>query len=255
MRYILKYLKAIPLWRLILAAVLLFGIAVQSHFVQSFWGVQPSFQEFIYENLENSRRLFFILLLLVADFGFKHKSHTTSDMQKDSFLSHLGFASLLCISFILLFVILSAVVLTLKGGYLNFVNEWHTVQFSGPEGISPTTAMILSLILFFLRFVFLTRVVFTINSRCRKIAFGYVGGLALFALDGAAGSILYAYPIGIFPVEHTYLEFVLRRTSNVPLNIFISAMYWIVLIVALSLIYTLLNRQNKHRAERKGMTI
>ena len=153
--------------------------------------------------------------------------------------------------YITLIIVSVFAVLLLKEGSVTFVSELTVMQLNRGGEISSTLAMFLSLILFYLQFLFLTALVFTINSRCKKIPFGYMGILLFTVIDQIASN-LYARPLGIFPFEHATIEQSSWLTPDFTLDIAISVLYWCVLIAVAGIVCHLMNKPRKIMPDIKG---
>lgn len=250
MNYFLFKIKKISLWRFLFAGFFLLGMSLELYMSMSFSGGYPSVQEMVLFRLDviTPLLLYSVFLILVADIGIDCKDNVIAKLRKSHFIRNLGLISFLCLAFIVSIILFNTFAMLLKGRVINLSNEWRALIFYGPKEILPSAAMGLSILFTFLRLVFIAVVVFAINSRCRKLPFGYMGGFAVCLLDAIAHFHLDIQGLGIFPFEHSSLEFALRGTNNLLLNILISVLYWIILIATVGLIY---NYANKHKKIRK----
>gem|GEM_PF-3853589 len=251
MKYFFESIKNIPFWRVILAAVLLFCMAYGSYSALAVYG-QPSIQETILIGLNNVTTMLFyvILLLVVSDFGFKNNRPAAKTSHK-KYGNALVFALIVCLVFETIYIVSCFLILLLTGGSIKFADMFTDITLNGLEWMSPTPAMVISIFLFFLRFVFLTCLVTAINSRSRKAPYGYAAGFAVCLIDAIA---YYHFglsdPIGVFPFEHSFLESALRLTRDMPLDIIISVLYWFALIATAGFIYDTGIRKNPDKEVR-----
>lgn len=239
MKNVSMHLKQVPAWRWIIAAVFLFGFSLEGNTFLSYTGGQPTYQEM---SVNSFNRVvvfsqYMILLLIIADFGFKEAKGTKS------FTRGLAYLALLCLLYIVIIMAFHLLVMLIKHGAIDTRDSWSTMQIRGIEWITPLLAMGLSVLLFWLRFVFISAVVYAVNRRCAKTPYGFAAGIALCLFDIIVYYNFGPYePMCIFPFEHANLEFTLRMTPYPALNIAISAAYWGVLIAAVSILDHIVNR-------------
>lgn len=243
MKRSLEYFKNIPLWRVITAAVLLLGLSFQAYDSLAASFGHPSFQETILIRLNDvtTFSFYFILLLLIGDLGFNKDA---AAKKENGFFRNISYIALLCVLFIATYIVFCLLTSLLKGGSVYFSDEWKGIQLFGMEWLSPSLATAASLLLFFLRLVFLACLVYIVNNRAKKTPFGYIGGFAVCLLDGIVYfCFTHGNVIGVFPFEHSYLESVFRITFEPVLDAVISVSYWLALIAAAGLIYGILNKR------------
>ena len=236
MKYCFESLKRVPVWRLIVAAVWLLGMSLE---VYGRGSNPPSFQEMVLSKLNDVTvfSFFFILLLIITDLGF-NKEDNDAKSEVPSFLRQMAYAAFLSMLIIVLYIIFSLAIMLIIGGSVSFSNVWNRIDPFGFEWASPTLAMLIIIPLFFLRLVFLICLVSAVNSRSKKIPYGYAVGFAVCLINAIVYfQFMQSTAGGIFPFEHAYLESVFALSPSILLNIFISVLYWLLFIAAAGLIY------------------
>ena len=247
MKSIYDNLKRIPLWRVIMAAIILLGLSFSAHAALLYEG-RPSFQEMTlsYFNDITTFNLYFILLLIVAGLGFKGETGNAQDTNRGGFVRNLKFIAFICFLYIAVFLIFNILTMLLQSGSVDFSDEWRGIEPEGFEFLTPSLATAVCVLLIYLRLVFLACLVFVINSRCRKKPFGYAGGFAVCLFDGIMYfNVIPKNTIGVLPYEHSALSYVFSLTRFPVLDVFLSALYWLILIAAAGIIYRLPYRQSK----------
>jgi len=246
MKSISDNFKQIPLWRIILAIIFLLGLSFNAYAALSFEG-PPSFQEMTLTQLIDvtTFNLYYILLLVIAGLGFKNENANIQHTNPDGFrrnLKYIAFICFLCIAVLLVFNISS---MLLQSGSVYFSDKWCVLRPEGFEFLTPSQSAIICILLLYLRLVFLGCLVFVINSRCRKMPFGYSGGFAVCLFDGIMYyNVFHQNTIGVLPYEHSYLACIF--ITHLPaLDVFLSVLYWLIMIAAAGLLYRLFNRQSK----------
>ncbi len=249
MKYIVANLKQVPPWRLIAAAVLLFGFSLESNTYLSYMGGPPSFQEMAVNSFDRIVVFsqYLIFLLVVADFGFRESENAKA---QGSFVRGLGYLAFICLLFVLITMVFHLLVLLIKYGTIAANELWNAMALNGLAWVSPSLAMCLSVLYFFLRFLFVAAVIYAVNNRCTKIPYGFAVGIALFMLEMIVYYNLGPFePTGILPFEHAYLAYALKLTAIPALDIIISAAYWGVLITAVGLINHVAAKPWRHKAK------
>ena len=237
MKYCFESLKKVPVWRLVLAAVWLLSLTLDSYNALA-RSTPPSLQGMVLNRLDNVTTLtfFFILLLLVTDLGFAKEGANIA--AKPSYWRQVAYAAFLSLLIIGVYMVFSLFLMLFIGGSISFSNEWNGIEPFGFAEALPWLAMLTVILLFFLRIVFIICLVTAVNSRCRKIPYGFMAGFAVCLID----AIVYFHfrletAVGVFPFEHNNLESVSRLTPNMAVNIIISVVYWLILIGAAGLVY------------------
>lgn len=255
MKSIYENLKRIPLWRIIMAVIILLGLSFSAHAVLLYKG-RPSFQEMTLTHLNDitTFNLYFILLLIVAGLGFKGETGNAKDANRGGFGRNLKFIAFICFLYIAVFLVFNILSMLLQSGSVNFSDEWRGIKPEGFEFLTPSLATAVCTLLVYLRLVFLACLVFVINSRCLKMPFGYAGGFAVCLFDGIMYfNVFPQEPTGVFPYEHSNLLYVFGLTRFPVLDVFLSVLYWLILIAAAGLIYRLLDRQRKPVPAKEGI--
>jgi len=242
MKYGFGYIMRMPLWKLLFAAIWILGVSINAYNGLS-GGNPPSFQEMMLYRLNDVTAFvfFFILLLLIADKGFKKADDGVTN---SSFWRHIVDAVSLSLIMIILYMIFSLIVMLVIGGTVSFEDTWRRIEPYGFEWSSPTLAVLIITPLFFLRLVFLICLVAAVNGRCRKTPFGYAAGFAVCLISAFVYFQFHMQSAwGIFFFEHAYLESIFALTPNAALDIAISVLYWLLLIGITALIYPPKNRE------------
>lgn len=237
MKYCIESLKKVPVWRLVLAAVWLLGQSLEYYNALAH-RAPPSLQEMMVSKLDNVTTLnfFFIVLLLVPELGFAKEGADIAE--KPSFWRQMAYAAFLSLLIIVVYMILSLFLMLFIGGSVSLSNKWNSMEPFGFAGTPPWLAMLTAILLFFLRIVFIICLISAVNSRCRKIPYGFAAGFAVCLIDAIAYfHFCLETAVGVFPFEHNFIEAVFRLTSNMAANIMISVIYWLILIGAAGLVY------------------
>lgn len=117
-------------------------------------------------------------------------------------------------------------------------------------------AALITVLLFFLRFLFMTFLIFLINSICKKMPYGFIGGLAVCLIDRVVYiDFIIIKPLRIFPADYSYIESSLRLTPNAALNVALCVLYWGVLIAAACLVYRLMHKGSMLEKEEGSVQI
>lgn len=255
----MQTLKRISIWRWLLLVLILFGLSIE--FIYSANDLMmgnPSYQELVFSQMGNPTTFicYVLFLLLAADFGFLRGGGEIAQGKTKRLVRSLGFAAAICGMFIALILVVSLLAMLLKSGSLNFSDEWSVEPLFGLEWVSPTLAALITLLLFFLRFLFMAFLIFVINSVCKKMPYGFIGGLAVCLIDGVVyinfGVIK---PLGIFPVDYSYIESSLRLTPSAAFDIALCVLYWGALIASVWLVCRLIHRGRKPEKEEGGAQI
>lgn len=244
MKFFKNSLVKIPLWRYITVGILLIGLSISTVKNNVDENVFLSLQETLLSTTGAVFNLYFILLLLIADLGFDYQK---ADAQKHTFhpfRSRIGFASALCLLFVLWLAVCNFFALFLKTGTITFSNTLINTPLYELENINASFAAIFNLVLIYLYFVFISTIVFTINCHCKERPLGYLGVLTISVLHVIVYTF-FSFPLGFFPTEYASVGSALLVTPSIPLNIVISVLYWLVLIAATGLIYHIVNKRNK----------
>ncbi len=250
MKYIYENLKQVPPWRLIIAAVLLFGISLESNTFLSYSGGQPTFQEMAVNSFNRIVVFsqYLIFLLIVADFGFK--KHDDANTARGSFVRGIAYLAFVCLLFVIITMAFNLLVLLIKCGAIATTDIWNAMAQSSLTWISPSLAMGISALFFYLRFLFVAILIYTVNQRCTKIPYGFAAGLAFFMFEMIVCFSLGPFePTGLFPFEHAYLEYALNLTAIPALDITISIAYWGVLILIVRFIDYIANKPWRRKAK------
>ncbi len=216
----------------------------------SYSGGQPSFQEMTINGFDRIVVLsqYLIILLIVADFGFRKPE--TPDTTQDTFARSLAYLAFVCLLYVMLTMALHLLVLLIKHGQIITKDVWNALTLNGLEWVSPSFAMCLSILLFFLRFLFISAVIYAVNKRCKKTPYGYLAGIALYMLEVIVYYNFAPYEsTGILPFEHARLEYALNLTTIPALDITISVAYWGVLIAAVWLIDHVASKLNRSKTK------
>ena len=237
MKYCFESLKKVPVWRLVLAAVWLLSLSLSAYNALA-RSTLPSLQGMVIFQLNDVTTLtfFFILLLLVTGLGFTKEGANITG--KPSYWRQMAYAAFISLLIIVVYMIFSLFFMLFIGGSISLSNEWNGIEPFGFAEASPWLAMLAVILLFFLRIVFIICLVTAVNSRCRKIPYGYTAGFAVCLIDAIAYfHFCLDTAVGVFPFEHNNLESVSRLTPNMAVNIMISVIYWLLLIGAAGLVY------------------
>lgn len=248
MKYIIRSLKKIPLWRFIVTGILLLGLSLEDSSNFLYQKIQPSFQEMMITTFGSHFSLYIIFLLMIADLGFDHGNDETNKNMPRFFGCYLGYFAFLSFLYILCLPVCNFTALLLKSGAVTFSEELINVQLYGLEWMPASLAMAINILLLYLCFVFIAAVVFIVNGRCKKRPLGYLGLLAICILDVTVYKFA-IFPVGVFPSEYASAESALLVTSNITLNIAISIFYWLFLISMAGLVYHIIN---KRKAPERG---
>lgn len=240
----LTILKKISPWRYITVGILLLGLSVGALYIYLDQNIHLSLQETLITTTSSAFNLYFVFLLMIANLGFDSLNTKEQKQTFRTFWSQIGFASLLCFLFVLWLVVCNFFALLMKTGTVTFSDTLLNSPPYGLENINASFAAILNLVLIYLYFLFITAIVFTINSRCKKRPLGYLGVLTLFILDVIMYT-LQIFPSYFFPTEYASVGSALLVTPSIPLNIAVSVLYWVVLITATGLIYHIMNKRSK----------
>jgi hypothetical protein len=247
MGYILSNIKKISKWRWILITIFLFGASIDTYYHLVLSGTQPSFFEVLVIQTDRASKFtfYFILLLIIADLGYKNNYQIEHDKGIFKYILDIyRYIAFLCFIFILLFFIENILCLLLKEGYINLDNEWRTMTIYGTHRLSPLSAMVASLSLLYLHIFFIAIMVFAINNKCKKRPLGYIGGLAICIIDSTAYYMFnLEKPLGFLPFEHSFLEFVFNYSQNIILDIVINVIYWLILYTILGSIIHFSNKK------------
>ena len=250
---IMQILRKISIWRWLLLILILFGMSIQSIYcTNDLMMGNLSYQELIFSHMGNLTTFlcYVFFLLLAADFGFTRGSVENVQGNTKRLRRSLGLSAAICGVYIALILVVSLLALLLKSGSLNFSNEWSFEPLLGLEWVSPSLAALITLLLFFLRFLFMTFLIFVINSKCNKMPYGFIGGLAVCLIDGVVYvSFNILKPLGILLVDYSYIESSLRLTPNAALDIALCVLYWGALIMAACLVYRLMHKGGKLEKE------
>ena len=244
MKLLLTRLKTIRLWRYITAGILLLGISVDALYIFLDQNIQLSFQETLMASSGSVFSLYFLLLLIIADFGFDYQKTGALKQTFRSFWQHIRCASFLCFLFVLWLTACSFLALLLKTGTVTFNDTLLNSPPYGLENINASFAAFFNVLLLYLYFVFIAAVVLTINSSCKKRPLGYLGVLVISIFDAIVYTF-YIFPSGFFPIEYASVGSALLATASIPISIVISVLYWLVLITATGLIYHIMNKRSK----------
>lgn len=254
---IMQTLKNISIWRWLLLIIILFGLSIESiYYTNDLIMGNLSYQELVFSHLsEPTTFLFYIFfLLLAADFGFSRGGESAQGKAKLG--KSLGCSAAICGVFIALILAVSLLSMLLYTGFLSFNEEWSFEPLFGLEWVSPSLAALITVPLFFLRFLFMTFLIFVINSACKKMPYGFIGGLAICLIDGVVYvDFCILKPLGIFPVDYSYIESSLRLTPSAALDIALCVLYWGALIAAACLVCRLMYRGRKLEKEEGGAQI
>lgn len=246
MKYIISVIEQIPKWRWIMAIILILGSSFEAYTEHS------SFYEMLLGRINDPAPfiLYFIFLLLIADFGFNENTRIEMDGFKDVYQKIMD-STIICTTFLLLLVVMSLFTLLISGS-LNFNNEWIALQQPlGTRWLKPLSATLILIPIFFLKFCFITMTVIFINKLCKRLPFGFLAGF-IFCVINAIG--FYDLPVTqttgwLFPFGYSDLEFALNHTGVPFYDITICIFYWLILILIISLI---MNRLNLKRREIKN---
>ncbi len=236
--------KKIPLWRYITAGVLLLGLCYESSYFYADANIQSTYQDMLLSTSSSVFNLNFVFLLIIADLGFRSHKTEKPDQPFQSFRSHIGFAFVLCLLFVLWLAACTFFAMLFNTGTVTFSDTLTNNSLYGLEWINASFAAAANLVLVSLSLLFCAAVVFTINSRSKNKPLGYLGVLAISILDVTVFT-LFDYQTGFFPAEYENVRTALRVTQNVPLSIVISVLYWLVLIAVTGLIYYFTDKRSK----------
>jgi hypothetical protein len=151
-------------------------------------------------------------------------------------------------------VILSAniVYCFVSRGFQGFVNNWSYNNSFSAIGFNPIACVVISVILFSLRCVFLFYLIDLINMLTRKPYWGFWSVLFVCFVDYSFYDHTHIpYPFNILPVEHTRILY--TRAFNNPMesatrgSYLISILYWMILVL---IIYEIMKFLVKERGER-----
>ena len=247
-------IKSIPKWRWFAVVVLLFGSACEGFYYLSYGSVvPPSLYELIITqtNTEITFKLMLIFLLITGDCSFGAQSKETlmklTPIRKAfRFLRTAVIASLI---FFGILVVMSIIVSFLSTGFtLDFTNRWKTVG-GIPHILTPIIAMSVSLLLVLFRFIFFALIIQAINVKS-KHPLGFIGVITVCLIEAMVYfDLRIEEPTGILPFEHSYLESVIKLSPNIYMNIVYSAIYWLLLIIAVLVVMVLINRSRSKKIE------
>ena len=256
---LMQTLKRISIWRWLLLGLILYGISFESIYITNDLMMgNPSFQELVFSQMADpiTFRYYIIFLLLVADFGFTRGGSELAQGKARRPGRSLRFAAAICGIFVAFILIVSLLAMLLRCGSLNFGDEWSAKPLFGLEWVSPSLAALITVPLFFLRFLFLAFLIFVINSACKKMPYGFIGGLAVCLTDGVVyNDFNIMKPLGFLPVDYSYIESSLRLTPSVELDIALCVLYWGALIAAACVVYRFMHRGRKPEKEKGGAKI
>ena len=245
MNNLIASFKKIPLWRYITAGVLLLGLCYESCYFYSDANIQSTYQDMLLSTSNSVFNLNFIFLLLIADLGFDAHKTGKPGQPFRSFRSHISFAFVLCLLFVLWLAICTLFAMLLNTDTVTFSDTLTNNALYGLEWIDASFASAANLVLVCLSLLFCAAVVFTGNNRCKNKPMGYLGLLAISTLDVTVFTLLFDYQTGFFPAEYENVRTALRVTPNVPLSIAVSVLYWFALIAVTGLIYYFTNNRSK----------
>jgi len=256
---IMQTLKKISVWRRLLLILILFGLSIESIYITNDLMMgNLSYQELVFTHLGDPTTFlsYVFFLLLAADFGFSRNGSKSAQYKTKRLGGSLGLAAAICGVFIALILVVSLLAMLLKSGSLNFSDEWSAEPLFGLEWVTPTLAALITVLQFFLRFLFMAFLIFVINSLCKKMPYGFIGGLVVCLIDGVVYiNFNMIKPLRIFPVDYSYIESSLRLTPNAAFNVALCVLYWGVLIAAACLVYRLMHKGSRLEKEEGSVQI
>lgn len=244
MNCIIDKWKTVQLWRFIAVIVLLLGVPLEKCIHDSYANIQSSFQESMLSTLGFPFPLYLIFLLLIADLGFDQTLSKTTKNNYPSYCSNMLYIALVCLVFFSCLTACTFLAFLIKAGTIPFSEELTHFQLYGLEWMSASSAVCFSGLLLYLYFVFITAVVFCVNSFCKKRPLGYVGALIVLMLDRIVQRFDMVR-LGIFPSTYSSIDSALVLTSNTAINIAISIIYWLLLIAGAGASYNMLKRRSE----------
>lgn len=246
-------IKKIPKWRWVVLSILLFGSALSSFSYLLYNSpIPPTMFELliIQTNTEITFTLLLIFLLISGDLCFGTQAQELllelSPIKKA--LYALKTAVIICLLLFGIMIVVSIIAYFLCAGFtLSLTNRWITIG-NIPGILDPLSAFSISLLLVFLRFVVLSLIIQTINSKAKN-PLGFIGALGVCFLDLVVYFDLRAQaPTGFLPFEHSYLEMVVKLSPILYMSIIYSLLYWALLTAVVFVVFVLINRTKKEKA-------
>ncbi len=168
---IMQILRKISIWRWLLLILILFGMSIQSIYcTNDLMMGNLSYPELVFSHLGDPTTFlcYIFFLLLAAEFGFTCGDGESEQGKTKRLGSSLGLAATICGVYIALILIVSLLAMLLKCGFLNFSNEWNIGPLFGLGWVSPSLAALITVLLFFLRFLFMTFLIFVRTAFAKR---------------------------------------------------------------------------------------
>jgi len=247
------------LWRWLLIIVLFAGISCKSYnYIEFNNNSVPIFYEIILDQMNDIIMVCFILsfawYIIIGDINrsWNQNLKKTTSIYSETF--HL-FVYILLINLILLCIlILVNLVLYFinAGSNFLFINEWIKDNELKNRGLNPFSSCIISIILNYLRFVFLSLLIYTVNQKSKN-QFGVIIAIFINIIDWIFYRFFQIYEqLYILPIEHTSILFsninIPKTNSFFQISYIISVLYWVILIIiTLIIIYF----QTKYKKDKR----
>jgi len=248
-----KKFLLIPIWRWLLLLVLFVGVSFNSYdFMKFSIHSQPGlFDIIVYQNNDITQLCFilpFAWFLIIGDIGNGNALNKKIKLF-NYMLREIRYIFLVNIIVIVLLFFLNIISLLLNTGTISL---WAGRQVG--NGIS---TLVISLLFLYLRFVFLSLVIYLINMNLKN-QLGILGAIVISLFDWKFYSVFQiAHPLGILPIEHTRIYYTEAIYPMGPgdsrFSISVSFVYWGLIIILLSILilWSLKKLKTKKNVEKK----
>lgn len=210
-----------------------------------------SFYELVLLQFNSAFSLLFALSFLLIFFSASNEKEIER-LPSNAALVFLKRAVISAVDFVAIILSANLAYCFVSRGFQSFVNNWSYNNSFSVVGLSPIACVVISVILFSLRCVFLFYLIILINMLTRKPYWGFWSVLFICFVDYSFYNQTHIpYPLNILPVEHTRVLF--TRAFNSPMepatrgSYLISILYWIILVL---IIHEVIKFLVKERGER-----